>query len=211
MDNPFAELGDQKFGALLADPPWYWQSWGKFRRQRNGQAPLGSRDAQKHYDTMDIDAITALPVPSIVAKNAVLFLWATWPMLPEALAVISAWGFEYKTCAFCWTKADGRQVEMFNAEVKADMKLGYWTRANSEFNLLATCGKPKRTHADVRQAIIAPPRQHSRKPDGIHERIERLVAGPYLELFSRQQRSGWTSWGNETDKFKPSSEPTWAA
>ena len=81
------------------------------------------------------------------------------------------------------------------------MKLGYWTRANSEVCLLATRGKPKRVNADVRQAIIAPSREHSRKPDGIHERIERLVAGPYLELFARQQRPGWTAWGNETEKF----------
>jgi N6-adenosine-specific RNA methylase IME4 len=82
------------------------------------------------------------------------------------------------------------------------MTLGYWTRSNSEVALLGTRGKPKRTAADVRQAIIEPRREHSRKPDGIHERIERLVAGPYLELFGRQKREGWTVWGNQTDKFR---------
>ena len=76
--------------------------------------------------------------------------------------------------------------------------MGYWTRASSEVCLLGTRGKPKRLNADVRQGIIAPVRQHSRKPDGIHERIERLVAGPYLELFARQQREGWTAWGKRT-------------
>jgi N6-adenosine-specific RNA methylase IME4 len=81
------------------------------------------------------------------------------------------------------------------------MGLGYWTRANTEPCLLATRGKPKRVNADVRQGIIDQPREHSRKPDCVHERIERLVAGPYLELFARQQRPGWTVWGNETDKF----------
>lgn len=90
---------------------------------------------------------------------------------------------------------------MFNEEVTPDMLLGYWTRSNSEVCLLATRGSPKRMAADVRQAIIAPKREHSRKPDGIHERIERLVGGPYLELFARQRRPGWDCWGNETDKF----------
>jgi N6-adenosine-specific RNA methylase IME4 len=79
--------------------------------------------------------------------------------------------------------------------------LGYWTRANTEPCLLTTRGHPKRLHADVRQGIIAPRREHSRKPPCIHERIERLVAGPYVELFARQRRSGWDAWGNETDKF----------
>ena len=83
------------------------------------------------------------------------------------------------------------------------MTLGYWTRSNSEVCLLATRGNPKRIGTNVRQAIIAPRREHSRKPDGIHGRIERLVAGPYLELFARQQRPGWDVWGNEVNKFAP--------
>lgn len=88
------------------------------------------------------------------------------------------------------------------------MGLGYWTRANTEPCLLATRGKPKRIAADIRQGILEPIREHSRKPDCVHERIERLVAGPYLELFARQRRPGWTSWGNETDKFwTPESSP----
>jgi N6-adenosine-specific RNA methylase IME4 len=81
------------------------------------------------------------------------------------------------------------------------MGMGYWTRANTEPCLLATRGKPKRLNADVRQAIIEPGREHSRKPDCVHERIERLVAGPYLELFARQERRGWTVWGNDTRRF----------
>ena len=87
------------------------------------------------------------------------------------------------------------------------MGLGYWTRSNSEVCLLATRGKPKRRDNSVRQGIIDKIQQHSRKPDGIHERIERLVAGPYLELFARQRRQGWDCWGNETDKFKAVEPP----
>jgi N6-adenosine-specific RNA methylase IME4 len=79
--------------------------------------------------------------------------------------------------------------------------MGYWTRANSEVCLLATRGKPKRLNADVRQGIIEPRREHSRKPDCVYERIERLVAGPYVELFARTTRKGWSSWGNQVGKF----------
>jgi N6-adenosine-specific RNA methylase IME4 len=124
-------------------------------------------------------------------------------MLEQAMRVISAWGFTYKTCAFAWVKADVSTLDLFAEPKDADMTLGYWTRANSEVCLLATRGKPKRLNADVRQGIIEPRREHNRKPDCVPGRIERLVAGPYLELFARTTRPGWDSWGNQTDKFAP--------
>jgi N6-adenosine-specific RNA methylase IME4 len=98
-------------------------------------------------------------------------------------------------------KADNTQPHFFQDEVPAQVGMGYWTRANTEPCLLAVRGKPRRLNADVRMGIIAPRREHSRKPDGIHERIERLVAGPYIELFACQKRPGWDCWGNQTDKF----------
>jgi N6-adenosine-specific RNA methylase IME4 len=200
-DDPFDGLPKGHFGAIYADPPWRWESWGKYRGQRAGLAPKGDRSVDKHYDTAEATDIQRLPVADLAAEDCVLFMWATWPMLPEALDTIDAWGFDYKTCAFSWMKADARQVDLFNGDMSADMLLGYWTRANSEVCLLATRGKPKRLAADVRQGIIEPRRQHSRKPDCVPARIERLVAGPYLELFARTQRPGWTAWGNQTDKF----------
>jgi len=145
--------------------------------------------------------IAAMPVSEIAKDDAVLFLWGCWPMLDQALEVVRGWGFKYKSCAFVWMKANAQQIDMFRDDLDTDMLLGYWTRSNSEFCLLGTRGKPKRQAADVRQGIIAPRREHSRKPDGIHERIERLVAGPYCELFARQQRDNWDVWGNETTKF----------
>jgi N6-adenosine-specific RNA methylase IME4 len=150
---------------------------------------------------MTLDEVTALPVGDLAAADCCLFLWASWPMLPEAMAVISAWGFEYKTCAFDWMKAHAGQIELFRDDTDALMGMGYWTRANSEPCLLATRGKPKRLNADVRMGIIEPRREHSRKPDCVHGRIERLVAGPYVELFARSSRIGWHTWGNETTKF----------
>jgi N6-adenosine-specific RNA methylase IME4 len=100
-------------------------------------------------------------------------------------------------------KADVRQADMLRDDMNAEVSMGlsYWTRANSEVCLLATRGKPKRISGGVRQGIIEPKREHSRKPDCVPSRIERLVAGPYLELFARTQRPGWTVWGNQTDKF----------
>lgn len=195
------DLPRNHFKAIYADPPWRWESWGKYRGQRAGLAPKGDRSADKHYDTAETQDIAALPVADLAAQDSVLFMWATWPMLDHAFDLIRAWGFEYKTCAFCWTKADARQMQMFDDSMTADMLLGYWTRANSEPCLLATRGKPKRLNADVRQAIIEPRREHSRKPDCVPSRIERLVEGPYLELFARTKRPGWTVWGNQTDKF----------
>lgn len=199
----FADLPRGHFGAILADPPWRYRTWDNreaIQRARGGSGTNVS--AATHYNTMAIEDIRALPVADLAAKDCVLFLWVTWPNLEEAMATVGAWGFTYKTCAFDWTKAHAGQVELFQDDMRGQMGMGYWTRANTEPCLLATRGKPRRLDAGVRQAIIEPRREHSRKPDCVHERIERLVAGPYLELFARQQRPGWTCWGNETNKFQ---------
>jgi N6-adenosine-specific RNA methylase IME4 len=188
------ELPTGKFGAILADPPWHFDVWSL-------AVPGRARHPSSHYDTMSLDDIAALPIGELAADDAVLFLWISWPMLEHALAVVAAWGFKYKTCAFAWVKADVSTLNLFPGPVDADMKLGYWTRANSEVCLLATRGKPKRVDAGVRQGIIEPSREHSRKPDCVHHRVERLVAGPYLELFARQRRPGWVAWGNQLDRF----------
>lgn len=193
MNEPFANLPRGHFKAILADPPWRFEAW-------SGKGT--ARSADQHYDTMRLADMMALPVSALAASDCALFVWICWPMLPEALALIEAWGFGYKTCAFSWSKADVRQVNLFRDDADAQVGMGYWTRANSEVCLLATRGKPKRINADVRQGIIEPRREHSRKPDCVHGRIERLVDGPYLELFARQQRPGWIVWGNETDKFE---------
>ena len=183
------------FGAILADPPWAFLRW-------SGPA-IPARE--QPYNSMSMAQIAELPIRYICADNCVLFLWVTWPMLMDCLKVVESWGFTYKTCAFSWMKAD--PYRLFADDKTPFAGLGYWTRANTEPCLLATRGKPKRLKADVRQGIIAPRREHSRKPDEIHGRIERLVAGPYLELFARQEHAGWTTWGNEVGKFGRVDEP----
>lgn len=197
-------LPHRHFGAILADPPWAFNLWWGGRSNKT-PAGVPSRATVPHYAVMREDELSALPIEQLAKDDAVLIMWVCWPVLEWSLRVMKAWGFEYKTCGFCWVKAHANQIEMFQDDIEPHMTLGYWTRSNSEVALLGTRGKPKRIGTDVRQAIIEPRRQHSRKPDGIHERVERLVAGPYLELFARQQRPGWTAWGNEIDKFTPRS------
>jgi N6-adenosine-specific RNA methylase IME4 len=193
------------YAAIYADPPWRFRTWNNataVKARSNTPECHGSYTSSAvHYQTMPIEEIEALPIGEIAADDCALFIWMTWPLLLDALRVIHAWGFEYKTCAFSWTKAHGNQIEMFQDELNGHMGLGYWTRANNEACLLATRGNPKRLNAAVRQAIIEPRRQHSRKPNCVYERIEQLVAGPYLELFARTRREGWEAWGNELEKF----------
>ena len=148
---------------------------------------------------MDIEAIKALPVGHLAAKDSVLFLWVTDPLLREGLEVMAAWGFEYKTVAFTWVKQNKVSEGMF-------MGCGYWTRANPEMCLMGVNGNPARRDRGVRQLVTEPIREHSRKPDRIRDDIERLVDGPYLELFARQEHEGWTTWGNETEKFANTEE-----
>jgi N6-adenosine-specific RNA methylase IME4 len=198
----FGDLPRNHYRAILADPPWHFQAWAS--------PPYGKgRSAESHYNTMKEADIAALPVADLAAPDCVLFMWACWPTILQAFRIIEAWNFEFKTCGFCWVKGNATQIEMFDEELTPDMLLGYWTRSNSEVCLLATRGKPKRAAADVRQAIISPRREHSRKPDEIHRRIERLVGGPYLELFARQTRPGWDVWGNQTTKFNSESDHQW--
>jgi N6-adenosine-specific RNA methylase IME4 len=200
MSDPFEGLPRGHFAAILADPPWGFNLWWG---GRTNKTPVGvpSRATLPHYKTIREPELSALPVESLAAGDCVLFLWTCWPVLEWSIRNLAAWGFQYKTCGFCWVKAHAGQIDMFRDDIEPHMTLGYWTRSNSEVCLLATRGNPKRRDAGVKQAIIEPRREHSRKPDCVHERIERLVGGPYLELFARQSRPGWTTWGNETTKF----------
>ena len=188
----FDELPRNHFGAIYADPPWHYEVWSEG----------SSRTASSKYAVMTTAEIAAMPILDLAAPDCVLFMWITWPKAREAWDVLDGWGFIYKTCAFAWLKADVSTIDLFSDPKQSDMLMGSWTRANSEVCLLATRGHPKRLHADVRQGIIEPRREHSRKPDCVYGRIERLVAGPYLGLIARTTRPGWTAWGNEVGKFR---------
>ena len=200
--NRLSDLPVGHFRAIYADPPWHFKTYNEKGRQRSPDWRPFEGSPSVHYDTMNADDIRALPVQALAAPDCALFLWICWPLLDEAMDLIRAWGFTYKTCAFAWTKAHAAQVEMFRDDADGQIGMGYWTRSNSEVCLLATRGKPKRVAKNVRQAIIEPRREHSRKPDCVYGRIEQLVDGPYLELFARNTRPGWTSWGNQVGKHR---------
>ena len=142
---------------------------------------------------MNLSDICTLPVANITHKDTVLFLWATFPNLLEAIEVINSWGFEYKTVAFVWVKRNKKSHSWF-------FGLGHWTRANAEICLLATRGKPKRISKGVRQIIDTPIERHSKKPDEVRNRIVELMGDvPRIELFAREQTQGWDVFGNEVE------------
>ena len=171
----------KKYKCIYADPPWYFKA-----RSSKGEG----RNANQHYNCMELKDICDLPVKDIADDDCVLLMWVIDPMLDLAFDVIEAWGFQYKTVGFTWAKTNKSSMGFFTG-------LGYWTRGNPEMCLLATKGKPKRIHKDVAQLVISERRKHSEKPL-LHKEIERLVPGPYLEMFARKKLyENWDYWGNE--------------
>lgn len=201
-------LGGDRFATVMADPPWRFQN-------RTGKiAPEHKRLAR--YPTMDLDEICALPVAEHLEDRAHCYLWVPNALLPEGLQVLRAWEFDYKS-NIVWEKIrkdggpDGRGV-------------GFYFRNVTEILLFGTRGKDVRTLAPGRRQVNfieaeeaqqepdsdllkTRKREHSRKPDEQYQIIESCSWGPYLELFGRGRRKGWTVWGNQAeDDYKP----TWA-
>lgn len=148
----------KKYKVIYADPPWSYSD-------KNCNGAVGNK-----YPTMKLEAIKALRVSDISADDCVLFLWSTYPMLKEALAVGEAWGFKYKTIAFQWVKLNRKNGKPFYG-------LGRWTRGNTECCLLFTKGKPKRVSNSVFQLIQTPISRHSEKPHEAREKIIKLMGG----------------------------------
>jgi N6-adenosine-specific RNA methylase IME4 len=187
------------YGVIYADPPWKFGTYS--------DKGLG-RSAEAWYDCMSLDDIKAMNVAELAAPDCVLLMWVTDPFLRLSFDVIDAWGFTYKTVGFYWAKrtreltledAPGTDLKQAKIIESWPIGTGYWTRANPEQCLLATRGHPKRLDNGVPKLIVAPRREHSRKPDEAYERIERLCTGPYMELFARQRRPGWDCLGLEAD------------
>lgn len=177
-ERPFP-FPNKRYSVIYADPPWSYRNKGT------------RAAADKHYSTMSIEDIKALPVADIAAEDCVLFLWATFPMLREALDTIEAWGFRYKTLGFLWVKLNRLRDTLF-------WGLGNWTRSNPEICLLATKGRPQRVSAAVHSIIEAPVGKHSKKPKEVRKRIVELMGDvPRIELFAREKADGWDAWGDE--------------
>jgi N6-adenosine-specific RNA methylase IME4 len=202
--------GSSGYGCILADPPWRFETFSEKGRDRSPdgltRAAQRQNRPENHYPTMTMEELKALPVGALAAPDCLLLMWFVDPMLPHALELGRAWGFTYRTLGFTWAKLRREGSTRDKLHDDAWHKLfpigtGYWLRANPENSLLFTRGEPKRKHADVRRLIVAPRREHSRKPDDARKRLQRLVDGPYLELFAREPAPGWDVWGNQVDRF----------
>jgi N6-adenosine-specific RNA methylase IME4 len=184
-DWPFDALTPMKYGVILADCPWRFE----LRSERgNGKSPQGE------YSCMSLEEIMALPVHQLAARDCWLWMWATAPMLPQAIMTMGAWGFRYVS-AGPWAKQSktGR---------KWAFGTGYVFRSAAEFFLLGAMGSPACKSHSERNLIVAPVREHSRKPDEAYEMLERIAPKAWrCELFARQRRPGWDAWGNEVGKF----------
>ncbi len=183
----------RRFATILADPPW------RFQNRTGKMAPEHRRLSR--YGTMTLDDIKALPVEDLAAPTAHLYLWVPNALLPDGLAVMAAWGFAYKA-NIVWHKIrkdggpDGRGV-------------GFYFRNTTELLLFGTRGPNARTLAPGRRQVnflATQKREHSRKPDEQYPLIEDCSPGPFLELFARGPRKGWTVWGNQSEEYAP----TWA-
>ncbi len=180
----------QKFSTILADPPW------QFQNRTGKMAPEHKR--LNRYGPMDLDAIKALPVAEVTADTAHLYLWVPNALLPDGLEVLRAWGFQYKS-NLVWHKirkdggSDGRGV-------------GFYFRNVTELILFGVRGKNARTLAPGRSQVnllATQKREHSRKPDELYPLVESCSPGPFLEMFARGSRKGWSTWGNQADEYFP--------
>lgn len=190
---------DGGFRVISADPPWSFKS--------NSKANPG-RNAMRHYACMTLKEITELPVADIAAKDCLLALWITGPFLAIGahIPIMKAWGFKPSGMGFDWLKLQRNvdiegYVRVGDFDKLLHMGGGFTTRKNCEYVVFGKRGRSVRRDAGVRSTIISNLREHSRKPDEFYSSIEAYADGPYLDMFSRERRWGWSSFGNEKTKF----------
>ena len=177
----FTMIEGKKYKIIYCDAPWKYKD----------ALDLQGEGASLHYPVMELEEIKKLPIQDLADRDCILFFWATSPLLPEALEVIKAWGFEFKTVGFVWVKTNPNNAEHFKG-------IGRWVMGNAEYCLLATKGKPHRIRKDISQIVHARRRRHSEKPDEVRRRIVSLMGDvPRIELFARMRVEGWDNFGND--------------
>jgi len=170
----------KKYEIIYADPPWDY----KGQKQHSKVAATGG--AASHYNTTTTANLKDIPVADVAADNSLMFMWSSSPHLDQAIELMTAWGFQYKTIAFCWDK----QITV----------PGYYTLSQVEVCLVGKKGKipTPRGARNVRQFLSEKRTAHSKKPDEIRSRIEAMFPTQNkVELFARQASPGWDVWGNE--------------
>lgn len=196
-DNlPFPPLPGRKFAVAAMDFPWHFDTRAPVKD------PAADRSPQRHYPTADIEHLKTLPVGDLLEDNAWVFFWITSPLLARGVHIdlARAYGLEISGRAFLWIKL----WNDFDTGVLARTPLlerdlavggGYTTRKNAEDCILMKRGNPKRMRADIRELIVSPRREHSRKPEEFYRRVEHFAVGDRIDIFAGADRPGWTRWG----------------
>lgn len=196
--SDLSQFPQKHYRCIMDDPAWAFRTYSR-------PDAIPQRADADHYAAMSHEAMMALPVADVAAKDCALFMWVIGSHIPQAIAIAEAWGFRYVTDVFYWLKErlwNAGQLDLLTGDVpEPAISMGYWSRKQVEPVFLFTKGSPPRLSKGVRQVIVAPRREHSRKPTEQYERIEALCEGPYLEMFGRTARPGWDVWGNQTEKF----------
>lgn len=182
-----------KYNIIYADPPWKFGSRLANGNDKNGVVNLRQVKIGDNYRVMTTAEICRIPVKDIAADNAVLFLWTTDAHLEEAITVINAWGFKYKTIGFTWIKKEKSGVQ--------SCYVGFWTCKCGEICLLATKGNMSKhlKRRNIRQLVEDVRGKHSEKPNEVRRRIIEMFGDelPKIELFARQKFDNWHAWGDE--------------
>ena len=194
----FAGLSRRSYRTITMDAPTHFES-----RTALKVANWNSRrDVEKHYATLSFDELAALPLSDLAHPDGChLFSWTSGPHLPRACELIERWGFRFSTRAFTWVKLQRRHIGPELTEADLHVGLGLTVRHQTEIVLLGRRGNARRNAKDVREVILTPVREHSRKPEEFFARVARYCDGPYVELFARERRPGWDAWGDEVGKF----------
>ena len=176
----------KKYQIIYCDPPWKYNSRANHKTRFRG-------GAEGHYKLLSMDEIKKLPIKELAGKNCALFLWTTFPYLKEQIKLFDEWGFRYRTLGFAWVKTNKKNGFPF-------FGVGYYTKSNLEICLMGMKGQLKTKTNSISQVVIAPRREHSRKPDEIKDKIVELFGAlPRIELFARERTKGLDSVGYDID------------
>lgn len=189
----------EKFVTLYADPPWRFDDRtfrGAPEEVLRGKLAASGKQSRFQYPTMAIEEICALPVKDLMAENAHIYCWVPNSLINQGMQVLEAWGFKYKTL-FVWQKISKDLGPATNSG------LGHYFRNVNELLFFGVRGRLKTLPPARKQenTIVTRKERHSKKPDIMYDIIERCSPGPYLEMFARQNRKGWISWGNQTPEI----------